>query len=254
MSKLWYYNSSLLRENGSDKIVGSASVARIVGGMKPTYGITAPKVMYFSARGPDPEDDSFVDADIMKPNLVAPGNAIWGAWSPLGIDTTDFQGERFAMESGTSMSAPHVTGISALIKQKFLHFTPAAIASALSTTASLSDRKGEHIMAQRTVLNPDISQSPATPFDMGSGFVNATAALDPGLIFDIGYNEYMKFLCSINGSSPVVLNFTGESCSAYNSSLAASNLNLPSVTIAKLVGTRTVLRWLTREEYLRKSM
>ncbi|CAH8276029.1 unnamed protein product [Arabidopsis lyrata] len=225
MSKLRYYNSSLLRENGSSKIVGSASVARIFGGMKPTYGITAPKVMYFSARGPDPEDDSFVNADIMKPNLVAPGNAIWGAWSPLGIGTTDFQGERFAMESGTSMSAPHVT-----------------------------DRKGEHIMAQRTVLNPDISQSPATPFDMGSGFVNATAALDPGLIFDIGYNEYMKFLCSINGSSPVVLNFTGESCSAYNSSLAASDLNLPSVTIAKLVGTRTVLRWVTREEYLRKSM
>ncbi|EFH38828.1 hypothetical protein ARALYDRAFT_920528 [Arabidopsis lyrata subsp. lyrata] len=254
MSKLRYYNSSLLRENGSGKIVGSASVARIVGGMKPTYSITAPKVMYFSARGPDPEDDSFVDADIMKPNLVAPGNAIWGAWSPLGIGTTDFQGERFVMKSGTSMSAPHVTGISALIKQKFLHFTPAAIASTLSTTASLSDRKGEHIMAQRTVLNPDISQSPGTPFDIGSGFVNATAALDPGLIFDIGYNEYMKFLCSINGSSPVVLNFTGESCSAYNSSLAASDLNVPSVTIAKLVGTRTVLRWVTREEYLRKSM
>ncbi|EOA39671.1 hypothetical protein CARUB_v10008312mg [Capsella rubella] len=242
---LRYYNSSLLRENGSGKIVGSASAARIVGGMKPTYGITAPKVMYFSARGPDPEDDSFVDADIMKPNLVAPGNAIWGAWSPLGIGTTDFQGERFAMESGTSMSAPHVTGIAALIKQKFPHFTPAAIASALSTTASLSDRKGGHIMAQRTVLNPDISQSPATPFDMGSGFVNATAALDPGLIFDIGYNEYMKFLCGINGSSPVVLNYTSESCSAYNSSLAASDLNLPSVTIAKLVGTRTVLRWVT---------
>ncbi|CAN8290600.1 unnamed protein product [Cochlearia groenlandica] len=242
---LKYYNSSLLRENASGKIVGSGSVARIVGGMKPTYGITSPKVMYFSARGPDPEDDSFENADVMKPNLVAPGNSIWGAWSPLGIGTTDFQGERFAMESGTSMSAPHVAGIAALIRQKFPHFTPAAIASALSTTASLSDRRGEHIMAQRTALNPDISQSPATPFDMGSGFVNATAALDPGLIFDIGYNEYMKFLCKINGSSPVVLNYTSESCSAYNTSLAASDLNLPSVTIAKLVGTRTVLRWVT---------
>ncbi|CAN6975120.1 unnamed protein product [Brassica rapa subsp. trilocularis] len=245
LALLQYYNTSLSRDNASGKIVGSASVARIVGGMKPTYGITAPKVMYFSARGPDPEDDSFQDADVMKPNLVAPGNSIWGAWSPLGIGTADFQGERFAMESGTSMSAPHVTGIAALIKQKFPHFTPAAIASALSTTASLTDRKGGPIMAQRTVLNPDATQTPATPFDMGSGFVNATAALDPGLIFDIGYNEYMKFLCGINGSSPVVLNYTGESCSAYNSSLAASDLNLPSVTIAKLVGTRTVLRWVT---------
>ncbi|CAA7014253.1 unnamed protein product [Microthlaspi erraticum] len=243
---LRYYNTSLFRDNASGKIVGSGSVARIVGGIKPTYGVvSAPKVMFFSARGPDPEDDSFNDADVMKPNVVAPGNSIWGAWSPLGIGTTEFQGERFAMESGTSMSAPHVTGIAALIKQKFPHFTPAAIASALSTTASLSDRKGGRIMAQRTVLNPDVSQSPATPFDMGSGFVNATAALDPGLVFDIGYNEYMKFLCRINGSSPVVLNYTGESCSAYNSSLAASDLNLPSVTIAKLVGTRTVLRWVT---------
>ncbi|VVA93109.1 unnamed protein product [Arabis nemorensis] len=241
---LRYYNSSLLRDNGSGEIVGSASVARIVGGMKPTYGITAPKVMFFSARGPDPEDDSFDNADVMKPNLVAPGNSIWAAWSPLGIGTADFEGERFAMVSGTSMSAPHVTGIAALIKQKFPHFTPAAIGSALSTTATLSDRKGGHIMAQRAVLNPDI-QSPATPFDMGSGFVNATAALDPGLIFDIGYNEYMKFLCGINGSSPVVLNYTSENCLAYNSSLAASDLNLPSVTIAKLVGTRTVLRWVT---------
>ncbi|KAL0705722.1 hypothetical protein Bca4012_072147 [Brassica carinata] len=245
LALLQYYNTSLSRDNASGKIVGSASVARIVGGMKPTYGITAPKVMYFSARGPDPEDDSFQDADVMKPNLVAPGNSIWGAWSPLGIGTADFQGERFAMESGTSMSAPHVTGIAALIKQKFPHFTPAATASALSTTASLTDRKGGPIMAQRTVLNPDATQTPATPLDMGSGFVNATAALDPGLIFDIGYNEYMKFLCRINGSSPVVLNYTGESCSAYNSSLAASDLNLPSVTIAKLVGTRTVLRWVT---------
>ncbi|CAN7093668.1 unnamed protein product [Brassica rapa subsp. narinosa] len=194
LALLQYYNTSLSRDNASGKIVGSASVARIVGGMKPTYGITSPKVMYFSARGPDPEDDSFQDADVMKPNLVAPGNSIWGAWSPLGIGTADFQGERFAMESGTSMSAPHVTGIAALIKQKFPHFTPAAIASALSTTASLTDRKGGPIMAQRTVLNPDATQTPATPFDMGSGFVNATAALDPGLIFDIGYNEYMKFL------------------------------------------------------------
>lgn len=89
---LRYYNSSLLRDSGSGKIIGSASVARIVGGMKPTYGITAPKVMYFSARGPDPEDDSFDNADVMKPNLVAPGNAIWGAWSPPGIGTADFEG------------------------------------------------------------------------------------------------------------------------------------------------------------------
>ncbi|KAG2242589.1 hypothetical protein Bca52824_095569 [Brassica carinata] len=215
---LQYYNTSLSRDNASGKIVGSASVARIVGGMKPTYGITAPKVMYFSARGPDPEDDSFQDADVMKPNLVAPGTPygalgvllasvllIFKVHSPYKIYSSC---ERFAMESGTSMSAPHVTVLQHSSSRSSLisHLQPP---HPRSTTASLTDRKGGPIMATHC------------------------------------YNEYMKFLCRINGSSPVVLNYTGESCSAYNSSLAASDLNLPSVTIAKLVGTRTVLRWVT---------
>lgn len=93
-------------------------------------------------------------------------------------------GEKFAMMSGTSMAAPHVAGLAALIKQKFPSFSPAAIASALSTTASLYDKNGGPIMAQRAYAEPDVNKSPATPFDMGSGFVNATAALNPGLIFD----------------------------------------------------------------------
>lgn len=86
--------------------------------------------------------------------------------------------------SGTSMAAPHIAGLAALIKQKFPNFSPSAIGSALSTTASMNDKYGGPIMAQRAYANPDINQSPATPFDMGSGFVNATGALDPGLIFD----------------------------------------------------------------------
>lgn len=88
------------------------------------------------------------------------------------------------MMSGTSMAAPHVAGLAALIKQKYPNFSPAAIGSALSTTASLNDRTGVPIMAQRSYGSPDQNQSPATPFDMGSGFVNATLALNPGLIFD----------------------------------------------------------------------
>jgi subtilisin family serine protease len=88
------------------------------------------------------------------------------------------------MMSGTSMAAPHVAGLAALIKQKFPNFSPAAIASSLSTTASLNDNSGKPITAQRTYPSPDLNKSPATPFDMGSGFVNATAALNPGLLFD----------------------------------------------------------------------
>ncbi|KAK6150181.1 hypothetical protein DH2020_017706 [Rehmannia glutinosa] len=179
-----YYNSSLDRDEATKKIVKFGGVASISGGIKANFSRSAPKIMYYSARGPDPEDNFLDDADILKPNIVAPGNFIWAAWSSHGTDSVEFQGESFAMMSGTSMAAPHIAGLAALIKQKFPFFSPSAIGSALSTTASLNDRNGGPIMAQRAYANPDLNQSPATPFDMGSGFVNATAALDPGLIFD----------------------------------------------------------------------
>ncbi|KAG9128693.1 hypothetical protein Leryth_022926 [Lithospermum erythrorhizon] len=240
---LQYYNSSLERDSVSNKIVKFGAVASISGGIRANFSYSAPKVMYYSARGPDPEDTSLGDADILKPNLVAPGNSIWAAWSSGGTDSIEFQGENFAIMSGTSMAAPHIAGLAGLIKQKFPTFSPSAIASALSTTASLSDKYGGPIMAQRTYSKPDVNQSPATPFDMGSGFVNATAALDPGLIFDTSYDDYISFLCGINGSNTVVLNYTGMSCAVSN--LTGLDLNLPSITIARLNQTISLERTVT---------
>ncbi|XP_044479405.1 subtilisin-like protease SBT2.3 isoform X1 [Mangifera indica] len=242
---LQYYNSSLERDEHTKKIIRFGAVACISGGLKANFSTPAPKVMYYSARGPDPEDTFLDNADLMKPNVVAPGNFIWAAWSSLGTDSVEFQGESFAMMSGTSMAAPHVAGLAALIKQKFPTFSPSAIASALSTTATLYDKEGGPIMAQRNYAKPDENQLQATPYDMGSGFVNATASLDPGLIFKSSYNDYMSFLCSINGSQPVVLNYTGQSCWTYNSTITGADLNLPSITIAKLIHSRTVQRIVT---------
>ncbi|XP_061361218.1 subtilisin-like protease SBT2.2 isoform X2 [Gastrolobium bilobum] len=237
-----YYNSSLEIDAVSKKIVKFGAVASICGGIKANYGNAAPKVMYYSARGPDPEDSLPHEADILKPNLIAPGSSIWAAWSSLGTSSVEFLGENFAMMSGTSMAAPHIAGLAALIRQKFPNFSPAAIGSALSTTASLYDRNGGPIMAQRSYASPDENQSPATTFDMGSGFVNATAALNPGLIFDSSYEDYMAFLCGINGSAPVVLNYTGQSCWLYNKTVYGPDLNLPSITISKLNQSRVVQR------------
>ncbi|KAK3041867.1 hypothetical protein RJ639_001235 [Escallonia herrerae] len=240
---LQYYNSSLERDRLTNKIVKFGAVACISGGLKANYSYSAPKIMYYSARGPDPADSFLDDADILKPNLVAPGNSIWAAWSSGGTDSIEFLGEDFAMMSGTSMAAPHIAGLAALIKKNFPTFTPSAIGSALSTTASLYDKDGGPIMAQRAYANPDLNQSPATPFDMGSGFVNATAALDPGLIFYLSYDDYLSFLCGINGSAAVVLNYTGQSCGV--SATNAIDLNLPSITIAKLNQSSIVQRTVT---------
>ncbi|XP_013600894.1 PREDICTED: subtilisin-like protease SBT2.5 [Brassica oleracea var. oleracea] len=239
---LKYYNSTLERDATTKEIVRFRGVAAITGGQKANFSDRAPKIMYYSARGPDPQDSFLNDADILKPNLVAPGHSIWGAWSSAATDSTEFEGESFAMMSGTSMAAPHVAGVAALIKQKFRKFSPSAIASALSTTSVTLDNKGEEIMAQRAYANPDQSMTPATPFDMGNGFVNATAALDPGLIFDTSFDDYMSFLCGINGSAPAVFNYTGKNCLLSNATISGSDLNLPSITLSRLNNTRTVQR------------
>lgn len=52
----------------------------------------------------------------------------------------------------------------------------------------------------------------------------------------------MLFLCRINGSGPVVLNYTGQNCGAYTNSTGSPDLNLPSITISTLNVSRTVQR------------
>lgn len=53
----------------------------------------------------------------------------------------------------------------------------------------------------------------------------------------------MSFLCGINGSASVVLNYTGEMCGV--SSMNGTDINLPSITVARLEQTRTVERRVT---------
>lgn len=52
----------------------------------------------------------------------------------------------------------------------------------------------------------------------------------------------MSFLCGINGSVPVVRNYTGQDCWVYNSTINGADLNLPSITLTKLNQSRTVQR------------
>jgi hypothetical protein len=65
----------------------------------------------------------------------------------------------------------------------------------------------------------------------------------PFVIFnpEAGYDDYISFLCSLPNIDPVTIKAsTGEFC---NHSLShPANLNLPSVTISALAGTRSVQR------------
>lgn len=243
MDLIHYYNTSTPRD-WTGRVKSFQAKGSIGDGLTPILHDSAPQVTLFSARGPNIKDFSFQDADLLKPDLLAPGNLIWAAWSPNGTDESNYIGEEFAMISGTSMAAPHIAGIAALIKQKHPRWSPAAIKSALMTTSTTLDRRGRPILAQQYSDTEAIKFVEATPFDYGSGHVNPRAALEPGLIFDAGYEDYTGFLCTTPGiDDSEIRRHTNLPC---NTSMGHPyNLNTPSITIAHLVGTQAVTRTVT---------
>ena len=65
----------------------------------------------------------------LQPNVTAPG--LITAWSPAASK------KDYNILSGTSMAAPHITGIAALIKSVHPLWSPSAIKSALMTTGKI---------------------------------------------------------------------------------------------------------------------
>jgi subtilisin family serine protease len=90
------------------------------------------------------------------------------------------------MISGTSMATPHAAGLAALLKEKYPLWSPAALASAMTTTADVNDSRGFPLQAQEISGGSAPLLQAATPFDMGGGALNINAALNPGIIFDAG--------------------------------------------------------------------
>ena len=86
----------------------------------------APFTASFSSRGPL----RAAGGDLLKPDVIAPGQDILAAVAPPGNAGRDFD-----LYSGTSMSSPHVAGLAALFKDLHPTWSPMAIKSALMTTA-----------------------------------------------------------------------------------------------------------------------
>ncbi|XP_030952483.1 subtilisin-like protease SBT2.6 [Quercus lobata] len=243
MDLIDYYNTSTPRD-WTGRVKSFNANGSIGNGLMPILHKSAPQVALFSARGPNIKDFNFQDADLLKPDILAPGSLIWAAWSPNGTDEANYVGEGFAMISGTSMAAPHIAGIAALVKQKHPHWSPAAIKSTLMTTSTTLDRAGMPLQAQQYSETEAMKLVTATPFDYGSGHVNPRAALDPGLIFDAGYEDYLGFLCTTPGiDAHEIKNYTNLPCNY--TMVHPWNLNTPSITVAHLVGTQTVTRTAT---------
>ncbi|KAJ7559871.1 hypothetical protein O6H91_04G104400 [Diphasiastrum complanatum] len=242
---LKYYYTSRER-SATGVMIGTGAQAKILGGQQANFSSIPPQVTTFSSRGPDVDSSDMNVADLLKPNIMAPGHLIWAAWSSIGESTSDgLKAQNFAMISGTSMATPHIAGIAALVKQKYPDFSPAAIASAMATTAFVVDSSGKPLLAQHPSNNVTEELGTATPFDFGAGAVNATAALDPGLIFDAGYEDYITFLCSIPGLSNSTIFLATRSKCVPGTNHLPSDLNTPSLTIANLTGSRVAVRTVT---------
>lgn len=99
------------------------------------------------------------------------------------------------MISGTSMATPHVAGLAAMLKAKYPTWSPAALSSAMATTADVTDRQGRPLQAQQPSPNSTPFLQAATPFDMGGGALNINAALNPGLIFEAGQGHIRILSC-----------------------------------------------------------
>ncbi|KAL0376227.1 UNVERIFIED_CONTAM: Subtilisin-like protease SBT1.6 [Sesamum calycinum] len=185
-------------------------------GVKP-----APVVASFSGRGPNG-----LNPEILKPDLIAPGVNILAAWTeavgPTGLDS-DTRKTEFNILSGTSMACPHVSGAAALLKSAHPDWSPAAIRSAMMTTASLIDNS----------LNPMVDESskkPATPYDYGAGHLNLDLAMDPGLVYDLTDNDYVSFLCAIEYGPKTIQVITRSQVSCPMRKPLLENLNYPSIT------------------------
>ena len=178
--------------------------------------ITAPTMASFSSRGPLRAGAG----DLLKPDVTAPGVDVLAAYSPVA------GGRDFEFLSGTSMSSPHVAGLAALMKDLYPTWSPMAIKSALMTTAYQTTKTG------------NAGQVFGGPFDFGAGHVDPNKAMNPGIVFDSGFGDWLGFLCGTQLP-------TSFCTSAGVPVLDPSDFNVASIAIGDLAGTQVIKRKVT---------
>ena len=176
------------------------------------FNAPAPFTAAFSSRGPLRAGNG----DLLKPDVIAPGQDILAAVAPPGNNGRDFD-----IYSGTSMSSPHVAGLAALLKNLHRDWSPMMIKSALMTTAY-------------DVLDGP-NTNPLVIFRQGAGHVRPNSAADPGLVFDSGFSDWLSFICAVQ---------PGGGCTGVTP-IDPSNLNMASIAIGDIAGVQTVTRRVT---------
>ncbi|XP_065029197.1 subtilisin-like protease 4 [Musa acuminata AAA Group] len=230
------FPAAIVSNEDGDRITSYATLAT-----KPTVSITydgtiigsspAPVVASFSSRGP-----SINVPGILKPDVSGPGVNILAAWPSDVVGGDGRMGRMtFNFESGTSMATPHLSGVAALLKSLHPCWSPAAIKSAIITTSDDKDGDGNQIMDQQ--------HTTAGFFAMGAGHVNPSKAADPGLVYDLGIDDYIAYACGKFGNKGVrdIVRDTTVDCGKINN-ITESELNYPSIVVAPKNGTAATVK------------
>lgn len=88
----------------------------------------------------------------------------------------------FNVISGTSMSCPHVSAMIAVVKPQYPSWSPSAIKSAITTTASQINNTKDPITKELGAI--------ATAYDYGAGEISTTGPLQPGLVYETTTIDY----------------------------------------------------------------
>ena len=160
-----------------------------------------PQIAGFSSRGPTLAEGS----DLLKPDLATPGVNVMS-----GVVPARYNGDTAGFMSGTSMASPHAAGMGALMLGKYPTWSPAAVKSAMMTTAYDAVKAGG---------SADLDN-----FATGAGMADPGAMTAPGLVYDNGVDDWNAML-------------DGE--------LEAKDLNLASYALGNLIGETTVTRTVT---------
>jgi subtilisin family serine protease len=173
------------------------------------HDANAPRIASFSSRGPNT-----LVLEIMKPDVSAPGVNILAAFPPQKLYSDVIA--KYALLSGTSMACPHVAGVVAYVKSFHPDWSPAAIKSAIMTTAK--PVKGTY---------DDL----AGEFAYGSGNINPQQAIHPGLVYDISKEDYVQMLCNYGYDTNKIKQISGDnsSCDGPSKRALVKDINYPAM-------------------------
>jgi PGF-CTERM protein len=200
--------------SGSDyRTVGSPGITKnsLTVGASDRAGWYASDIAGFSSRGPTPH------GYFTKPDVVAPGVGVVSAASSDDSDTTG----DFTTKSGTSMAAPAVSGIAALVMEKHPGWGPERVKNVITST---SDSLGSY----------DV-------YTQGAGEVNATDALDSAVSVSPGTIDFGRLGDEGLVNRTVTVTNLGNTEVTLDASASATNIDTGETTDVGLNRTQVTV-------------